>query len=179
MVVCEQNNTAITASWSPGPPKCTPEATTTMQPATTAMQPTTTAMQPTTTTMQPTTTTMQPTTKAMQPTVPPAVTICLSEGTYRLIDCGLNNVVICSAFYGRNDNSICTSNDANTASTCFDDMTDRLQNQRCFNRTSCYVNARKSWLGTTCESNPQNYLEVTYACAPEGCPGAAPPAPVA
>ncbi|XP_030835066.1 SCO-spondin-like [Strongylocentrotus purpuratus] len=216
MVVCEQNNTAITASWSPGPPTCTPawsawsewsscsktcgagqqsrsrtcsskacegvavenrecnnfdcpeEPTTTMQPTTTTMQPTT---------MQPTTTTMQPTTTAMQPTVPPATILPpVCHGTYRTIDCRPNYVVICSAFYGRNDNSICESSQANPASTCFEDVTGILQNQRCRNRKRCFAHARDNYNGMACASNPQNYLEVTYTCAPEGCPVPALPA---
>eukprot|EP00057_Strongylocentrotus_purpuratus_P011360 XP_011665834.1 PREDICTED: mucin-2 isoform X2 [Strongylocentrotus purpuratus] len=140
---------------------CEEEATTTMQPTT---------MQPTTTAMQPTTTTMQPTTTAMQPTVPPATIMTpVCQGTFGTIDCGLNNVVICSAYYGRNNNIICPSGQANTASSCFEDVTDILQNQRCKDRTKCYPYAVGAYNGNKCASNPQAYLEVTYACAPEGC----------
>eukprot|EP00057_Strongylocentrotus_purpuratus_P031270 XP_784107.4 PREDICTED: integumentary mucin C.1 [Strongylocentrotus purpuratus] len=128
-----------------------------------------------TTTMQPTT--LQPTTITMQPTVPPATILTpVCQGTFGTINCGSNNVTICSAFYGRNGNIICPSGQANTASSCSEDVTDTWQNQRCSGRTTCYPYARSSWNGNGCASHPQAYLEVTYTCAPEGCPVPALPA---
>eukprot|EP00057_Strongylocentrotus_purpuratus_P015184 XP_011669658.1 PREDICTED: G8 domain-containing protein DDB_G0286311-like [Strongylocentrotus purpuratus] len=76
----------------------------------------------------------------------------------------MNNVVIESASYGRNGNLICPSGQANTASSCSEDVTDIWQNLRCSGRTTCYPYARSSWNGNGCPSYPQAYLEVTYTC---------------
>ncbi|XP_030835965.1 matrilysin-like [Strongylocentrotus purpuratus] len=90
LVVCEQNNTAITASWSPGAPNCTTEIPTT--PTTTQMTPT---MMPSTTPMTPSppdgpttkqmTTTTQPTTTPMATPTPPSMLAPMSKLRYDTI----------------------------------------------------------------------------------------------
>ncbi|XP_030835816.1 uncharacterized protein LOC105437547 [Strongylocentrotus purpuratus] len=136
----------------------TPDGPTTKQ-MTTTTQPTTTPMA----------TTTQPTTTPMATTTPPRQLEHVCKNHFKHLDCTPENVVICSAFYGRNDSTICPSDDANTSNMCFEDVTDLVQGRWCRNKPSCYVHGRGYLLDHPCLSNPEAYLQVTYTCGAGQC----------
>ncbi|XP_033105774.1 uncharacterized protein LOC117108037 [Anneissia japonica] len=82
------------------------------------------------------------------------------------IECGAENILIQTAFFGRLEDDVCEGNDRNPDLSCSANSAQFLVDQHCNGLHSCTIPANVLFFGDPCEGTSK-YLRITYQCVSE------------